>query len=309
MNNTLESVMIRYKDKDFWFVLPGGNWGDFLIYFGAEVLAKRLGITFKSLTKEEFISSEIPKDVVVYIHGGGIYTEWCSDSAFVILKHALSNHHGIVISGPTSCTTNLTFLQNSFGNCFHEFRCSSVIFFAREQETYSIFKKINVIDQTAELYLDKDTAFHLSKEDIIKRAGPIKNNYVLYAYREDNEKISVEHPKTLSEVVVDPAYYAKNFEHWLRIHLQAKKIFTNRTHSGICGAILGKDTSIFAGSYHKNKSIWLYSLKELGVAWLDDEAALNKYNTSFFERFIPRLIKNSWKVRDLFFLINRLPMN
>ena len=56
---------------------------------------------------------------------------------------------------------------------------------------------------------------------------------------------------------------------WAVLHMHASRIVTNRSHSAIMGAVLGKDTSIFAGSYHKNRSIYDYSLKELGVKWLE----------------------------------------
>ena len=67
------------------------------------------------------------------------------------------------------------------------------------------------------------------------------------------------------DIVVDPCQ-EKN---WTQLHMDASRILTNRCHSAILGAILGKDTTMFKGHYHKNRSIYEYSLKKLGVNGLE----------------------------------------
>jgi hypothetical protein len=52
----LAEVLGRFGDREMLFVQPGGNWGDSLIYLGAETLAKRLELRCKQLTYEEFIA-------------------------------------------------------------------------------------------------------------------------------------------------------------------------------------------------------------------------------------------------------------
>ena len=91
--------------------------------------------------------------------------------------------------------------------------------------------------------------------------------FKLAAIREDPES-----PDTLPEsvdleeydVVVDPCQTNR----WGSLHLYATEILTNRSHSAILGAILGKKTKMFAGKYHKNRSIWGFSLKRRGVEWV-----------------------------------------
>jgi hypothetical protein len=64
---------------------------------------------------------------------------------------------------------------------------------------------------------------------------------------------------------VDPTTETESFDAWLRLHAAASRITTDRLHSAILGAILGKETYLIPGSYHKNESVWAYSLRSRGV--------------------------------------------
>ena len=106
-------------------------------------------------------------------------------------------------------------------------------------------------------------------------------------------------------ITLDPAYAAINFRHWVRIHLYAKSIITNRLHSSIIGAVAGKPVTLGPGSYHKNRSVWEYSLANQGVHWTDSiEPSPNK----FWSR-LPKRIQNSYKVRRLRLAVNRVPLS
>lgn len=56
---------------------------------------------------------------------------------------------------------------------------------------------------------------------------------------------------------------------WPQLHVKANNLYTNRSHSAILGSLLDKPTYMFAGAYHKNRSIWEYSLKDRGVKWIE----------------------------------------
>jgi len=68
------------------------------------------------------------------------------------------------------------------------------------------------------------------------------------------------------DVVIDACQTGHN---WAQLHVYALEILTNRSHSAMLGAILGKKTKMFRGKYHKNRSIWEYSLKQRGVEWVE----------------------------------------
>ena len=305
--NNVMALFKNYKDKEFLFVQPGGNWGDHFIYFEAEFLAQSLGLSFTFYTKTQFLALEDVSDNVIYIHGGGAFNEWCSDSGFALLSRALKFDNNIVIYGPASCSDNIDFLQQKFTTCFAENQSLKCYMFAREQKIYEIFANLNILNEHTTLSKDVDTAFHLTKEAIIDRVGDERNSYDFYGFREDNEAPDISHEMSFKEVVFDPALWSDDFEHWLKIHLHAKKIITNRTHSSILGSILQKPTYLFSGSYHKNKSIWEEVLHDKGVKWLEPEVAINSVKSNFIDKFLPNVFKNSWKVKHAYWKWKKVP--
>lgn len=304
----LADIFSEYKNKKFLFVEPGGNWGDYLIYFGAEVLAKKYNIDFESLSISEFTKRDVD-DAFVYIHGGGGFNEWCSGSTFKCLSHALNNYPEMVIYGPCTTSKNLNFLTEKFEECLDGKISKNFVCFARENTTFEILNKIPALKNRSEIYCDHDTAFHVTKKDVEERIGKEKFDYCLLGYRKDNESSSVRHKGDISKIIIDPPMFAKSFDHWLRIHAYANEIITNRTHSSIIGAVLGKKTTLFASKYHKNKSIWEYSLQPMGVIWADDSIAERIARRNFLMRCIPNKIHTSSKVQKLINLFKKIPSN
>lgn len=302
----LADVFSNHRNKKFIFVEPGGNWGDYLIYFGADLLAKKYGVNFESLSVSQFME-RTPDDAFIYIHGGGGFNEWCSGSTFICLNHALKSYPEMVIYGPCTTSLNLDFLTDKFNECVEGKISKEFIFFARENTTFDIIKKIPSICHNAKVLCDYDTAFHVSKKDVFDRIGTEKNDYCLYGYRKDNECSNVHHKGDISKIVIDPPMFAKSFDHWLRVHAYASEIITNRTHSSIIGAILGKKTTLFASKYHKNRSIWQYSLESMGVVWVDDSIATQIANQNFLIRCIPNKIHTSSKIQKLVNLFKKIP--
>lgn len=307
MSKNLSEIFSQYKDKKFIFVQPGGNWGDHLIYFGAEHLAEQLGVDFSTKTKEEFLALDDITDQVIYIHGGGAFNSWCSDSGFRLLTAALKKNNNIVIYGPASCGDVPEFLAEQFSNCFKVNNAKKCYMFAREQKTFDMFSNIDSIVDNATLLKDVDTAFQLSKEAVIKRVGEEKFLYDFYAFREDNEACDTEHEFSYSSVVFDPPLWCESFDHWLKVHLYATKIITNRTHSSVIGSILEKPTYLFSGSYHKNKSIWLETLQDKNVKWLGSEEAIGLVPKNLLDKLLPSVVKKSWKIKAAYLKWKKVP--
>tara|TARA_R110001583_G_scaffold77998_2_gene211872 strand:- start:1029 stop:1952 length:924 start_codon:yes stop_codon:yes gene_type:complete len=305
---TLESVLAELSSQRFVFVEPGGNWGDYLIYYGAQVLAKRLGVEFQTLTIKEFLARE-PDDVNVYIHGGGGFNEWCSGATFVCLEHALANYEGSIVYGPCTTSINEDFLNKRFAECLENRKAKSFTIFARENTTFDIFKRLSSFRADVNTYIDHDTAFHVTPEDVFERIGESRDDYCLNGYRKDNESSGVKHIGNISKIVLDPPMYAKSFDHWLRLHAYANEIITNRTHSSIIGAILGKKTSLFASKYHKNRSVWEYSMQSTSVTWVSDDKALSIAKRGFWMSCVPNKLHTSSKVQKIVNLFKPIPKN
>jgi hypothetical protein len=261
----LADVLARFAGREMLFVEPGGNWGDQLIYRGAEALARRLHVEFTRLTYEAFLAR--PADAVpVYVHGGGGFNTFTSGKAPSAFLFALRHYRGTVVLGPTTVDATDGFLEAKLLPELRDRAAGDVVMFTRERTSHAALA--GRIPDDIPLYLDHDTALHCTPDDILD-GRPRGARYDLLALREDDEAPPGGLPLPIDGVRLDPAYYARSFDHWVRLHALAARIVTNRAHSAMIGAVLNKPTTLSRGSYHKNRSLWEYSLSRRGVAWLE----------------------------------------
>ena len=264
----LAELFCQHSHREWHFVQPGGNWGDHLIYAGAEALATRLGLNWKSYDYRDFDSSRLPAGAAIYLHGGGGFNPWGSRRAFTNLTNAIAVKDAIVIQGPQTADVLSELTGSLFAEAFQNLRAATVFIYARERNTLDFLKA--TLPTFVSIGLDSDTALHLHQSDVTRLAhldSIPAGRYHLLVARDDDEVPSTQPLDDNGSVVMDPAYFAQSFEHWIRIHAFAKSIRSNRLHSAIVGALLGKPVTLMGGSYHKNRSIWEYSLKDLGVSW------------------------------------------
>ena len=289
----LRTVLSAYARRPFLFVRPGGNWGDHLIYLGAEQLAKESGLQWRTLTYEQFLVEPLSSSHVIYLQGGGGFTTFASGKAPRCLKRALNVPGAVVIQGP--CTLANPDALVELRDELRSTRVERLVFFTREQRSAAIAAA--ELPASVERFVNEDTALYLTRDILLGRAGTIRPRIHLLAIRADSEAVTQTCVAT-SNAVFDPALFARSFDHWLRIHFASKTILTNRTHSAVCGAILGIPTTMFAGAYHKNRSFWEFSLDKRGVRWLDDpEAVPTRHVVDPLLAWIPvRGIRESWKL-------------
>lgn len=274
--NRLVDVFVANRHRRFLFVRPGGNCGDYLIYRGAETLADRVGLTWITIDLLHDKRLAARDDDVVYVHGGGGFNGWCSGNAERTLSLAVSQHRGLVIQGPQTFDRDSSYAEMLFSRLTAARECSRLVVFAREHITHSILTAVS--PHNVEIRLDHDTALQLAHTDLRPSAWPLWLRYKLIALRTDNESsFECTTPSRMAAICVDPPRVCRNFAHWLDIHRHSAQIITNRTHSAIVGALFGVPTTLLPGAYHKNRSIWEYSLKERGVRWANslDELDLN----------------------------------
>lgn len=273
-SESLKVVFERYRSYSFLFVKPGGNWGDYLIYLGAEQLARKIGLEFISIDYEEFMHLQPITDKAVYLHGGGAFNFIYDGQDVNALEYALKKYSGPVIQGPQTSensTEYMRFLASRINDNNHR----DFYLFARERTTFDNLSK-TFANGSISVRLDHDTAFHLNREDLLG-THRIHPKYDLLALRDDAERPLHDVPFShLPGLRLDPPRYAKSLEHWVRIHACSRSIITNRTHSAILSAILGIPATLLPGSYHKNRSIWEYSLRQRGVQWRDWPDSFNQ---------------------------------
>ncbi len=308
IGETLEAVFQRYADRRFLFVKPGGNWGDELIYWGARSLADRLSITWREIEGEALSAQSLDAFGVIYIHGGGGFNPYSTGRVAKALFHAMRHHKGVVIQGPQTFVTDQDQLRSMIAAGLDQPAAEAVIVFVRENASLLTVKE--VFPDHVSIGQDEDTAFHICNDDIEHRIGKVRRRYDLMAIRQDSESGGLQPPDTKGAVNVDPAYFATSFNHWLRLHAAAKRIVTNRTHSSILGAILGTPTTLYAGCYHKNRSIWDFSLQRRGVAWLDDSRLKPMPEAlSVDAGGLRNFVGNSWKVQRLGKWLQGVPLS
>jgi len=256
----LSTLLSGYADQAVTLVEPGGNYGDRLIYLGAERLVRASGIVPRRFRHAEFMRARLTAGEVVYIHGSGGGVPFWSGTPIMALRQAVAQRCGAVILGPTTFSADRAFVRSIFRDLVP--KCDRVVAFARERVSHEIL--MSVAPSWSEVALDHDTALHLSPADlpIVSRA----DGEVLLAFRQDKESpLGFRYP----DGAVDPTRTAKSFDDWLRMHLRAGRIWTNRLHSAIAGAIAGVPTTLFPNSYHKNRAVWEFSLAGRGIEWLD----------------------------------------
>lgn len=159
------------------------------------------------------------------------------------------------------------------------------------------------------LGLAHDTALSLDAGDVLRLAELAERpagRYELVVDRQDDEMPDEAPLASSSALTLDPATYADTLRHWVRIHLYARSITTNRLHSAILGAIAGIPVTLLPGSYHKNHSIWEFSLRARGVQWADKAPPPMHGGPDLLSR-LPAFLRRSWKVRRLSMRLKGMP--
>ena len=276
VSQRLFSLFQDYRASPWLFVGAGGNFGDQLIYRGAEKLASRAGICFEQIPHQRFMVSSYSKRTIVYIHGGGGFTTWWSGRPIQAFRKAVTSHPGVTVLGPQTFQIDAPFLRQTIVADTDRSIASRLVVFTREAASYAALQPH--LPDTVELYCDHDTALNLSPQDLKPKPLP-RCGYVLYAIRTDKEAVAFKQ-RDPTQIWLDPVPYARSFQHWVDVHARARRIVTNRLHSAIAGMVLGIPTTLLPNSYHKNRSVWEYSLRMRGVQWADEMPSSMRWRTN-----------------------------
>lgn len=271
----VEDMFRENRQYPFAFIRSKGNYGDHLIYAGAEKIANQLNLRYTTTSHK----SKIKSDTIIYLHGGGGYNSWWGWTGRLLSQIRTHNPYNLIIVGPSTTSLELEYLTKLLPK-----NDEKIVFFAREYTTFHFIKD----NFFSHVYHDHDTALQLTLKDqfLEKLLKNVKNeaSYSFLALREDKESNDLYPIKpekfdiVCDPVLIEPAiirkihsYFGITSKKWAQLHYQASKITTNRSHSAMLGSILNKPVEIFANSYHKNHSIWEYSLKDRGVTWVGPE--------------------------------------
>lgn len=305
---SLQACFEQFRDRPFLMVRPGGNYGDSLIYKGAEHLADEVGLTWTSNDAKTFLQSTPSPESVLYLHGGGGYNPFYAGWPLKMMMHALRTHSGPIIQGPQTFDVTPDYLDQVRTQLSSVRPEGPVFLYVRERTSFVALT--DRLPNDIELRIDHDTALHLNRADLLSDEGRSFRRYPLHAIREDKEKAGNSPRDRTRGAQLDPAHYARSFDHWIRLHAYSRSILTNRTHSAILGAILGLPTTVLPNAYHKNRSIWEFSLRSRGVGWREwPSSAKPKDRLSSILQALPgvKRLKNSTKLRNAALTLQGVP--
>ncbi len=291
----LSTIFDEHRNQHWWFIRPGGNWGDYLIYEGAEHLANSLGLRWQTVELPDFLAAtDLPSNTCIYIHGSGGYNSWCSGTPFAILQKACHFASPLVVQGPSTLSEEQSFLETRLKESLAERQCERVVFFTRELVSLEVAQSLAPILADVEIGIDHDTAFLLRDSDRLQELSDDRGGSPidLWVERADNEQnLSSGAPSPIC-LRIDPAEDCNSFAEWTRIHARAKRVFTNRLHSAIFAHLLGKQVVIYPGAYHKVHSVWEYSMKSEGALWGPTD-----YKAPTLAGLLPSRFYTSYKVK------------
>jgi len=180
--------------------------------------------------------------------------------------------------------------EKSYANIWQNCPQKKYTFYLEKKISFKYLKRL--LPDKVEVQIDHDTALHLDATDLTK-GGSEMNSYKLYAIRDDKERASVARESKPFRLWLDPVSVAGSFDEWVQYQARAEKVITNRLHSAILGTTLGKRVTLLPNSYHKNRSVYSYSLEERGVTWKEK---IEKTLTGRFLSVLPSRITNSTKI-------------
>ncbi len=156
--------------------------------------------------------------------------------------------------------------------CFHSLFSKTnqkIYLFSREKFSYQLLTSLK-LPKNVHVLLSPDASFYLSKEDFHAKSG----KYNLFCLRSDKEsalfqdgddfnllwKENLDFRKLKSKILLKDVSIFGDFKDFVATIESSNSVYTDRLHVAILAAILGKKTSLYPNSYHKNQGVFEYSL-------------------------------------------------
>ena len=204
----------------------------------------------------------------IVINGGGYLNDvWNGYPIFSALQPILlQNPRAALIISPQSILfRNGTHFEKAVGRLSHRTH-----FFCREVTSYNLANSLH-LQPNVEVHLSPDPAFYLTPLDI---GCATTVSYVLMAPRLDRESTVKWHVGEIlnkwPRVSIRDIDLLPNFGSYVSAVASASEVYTDRLHVSILAALLGKKTHLLPNSYHKNESVYRFSMKaHSNVEFLD----------------------------------------
>lgn len=287
---TIDSFLAQYKGKKVYLRSFAGNGGDALLLIAADVAFGKHGIRYRLADENILLDDEI-----VFIRGGGNLVKYyhhisdfikqrCSNvKELIILPHTISGHEDVLSQFDSRvtvfCREQVSFeYVQTFPNILNVHIADDMAFGLKVNELFPNLPPLHRLIRTATLrhIIGGVLKGKTSIRHYIQKMG----GETLFAFRTDAERTGIKLPKKnidVSEVInldptmgdVDLAF--KTSAYIFRVINQYKSIQTNRLHVAIAALLLGKELFFHGNAYHKNKSVYNFSINQRfnNVTWTD----------------------------------------
>jgi GT2 family glycosyltransferase len=218
------------------FIRVFGNIGDELIHAGTRQLLA--GIPYDEISIAQI--DDYRGDLALLVGSGGWSRAYCSMPVYLAL---LEQRFSDVIVLPSSFDVSVPAVSEALAR-------TKAHVFAREEESYRQIRELCRAD------LAHDCAFFFDFRPY-QRAGRGE----LIALRTDDESSGASIPPENDDI----SFTCSSLDHWLSTIARHERIYTDRAHVMIAGALLGKSVDYRASTYHKLPAIAEFALADLPV--------------------------------------------
>lgn len=272
------------KDETIYYFPNPGNGGDSLIACATFQVFDQLGLRYKPLPKDS--SKADLEGKILICPGGGNLIGYYPNTREVIKEFHDSVRKLIIL--PHTIFGHEDLLGQLEDN---------VEIITREETSYNY---VSGVVKNAKVFLTDDMAFSLDMKQVMNQIPLLfplwmtatipsrriqKGNYfevqqylkmvtnqvdgeILNAFRTDREKTDVHIPEGNLDIAEFFSYGTTRKRSIYATHRllsfvnQYAKIRTNRLHTCIAGALLGKEVEFYANSYWKCEAVYKFSMKE-----------------------------------------------
>ena len=206
---------------------------------------------------------------VILLRGGAYLNDiWGGyDVLRLMSKAARNNPQSVIIIAPQSFYFKGARFREMLQEVTHD-----MYVFCREIDSYNLLSPFHH-PQTVHIGVSHDTALFVSKADL--HVQDKSGGYILVAPRLDRESVVTWRREKMwrawrTGYICKDVNLLATFKSFVDVVANARKVYTDRLHVSILGAILGKETYLLPNSYHKNKSTYDFSLKSFpNVTFID----------------------------------------
>ena len=281
------------KDQTLYYFPNPGNGGDSLIAYATFQLFDEAGLIYYPLPEDTTREDLVGKTLIC--PGGGNLISYYPNtrniiqkyhdvvSKLIVLPHTIFGHEDLLEQ--LGSNTDIITRENISYDYVSKTAKKANVFIAHDMafslDTDQVLHQIPILFSAwmsttiPSRRIQKGNSFEIQH---YFQSRQFRHDYkVLNAFRRDEEKTTIQIPEDNIDIANKFAYgttkrralYASN--RLLSFVNQYQKVRTNRLHTCVAAALLGKEVEFYANNYFKCKAVYQFSIKDQfpKVRWMD----------------------------------------